>query len=143
MIGVQLPERCDSSSYSYTFIYKRTFQCKDFYLIFMIVLQSNIKYKNVLLSCKLFFFLFYFHSTCLRLGSVLWNANVPFLVCRTYGLVGYMRLVVKEHTGIVNLVSHECIAVSVVMVTSTQGQCSLAVNRKHSNKLFAVTPSSD
>uniref|UniRef100_A0A8C8JA74 NEDD8-activating enzyme E1 regulatory subunit n=1 Tax=Oncorhynchus tshawytscha TaxID=74940 RepID=A0A8C8JA74_ONCTS len=39
-------------------------------------------------------------STCLRLGSVLWNANVPFLVCRTYGLVGYMRLVVKEHTVI-------------------------------------------
>uniref|UniRef100_A0A8C8HZY3 NEDD8-activating enzyme E1 regulatory subunit n=1 Tax=Oncorhynchus tshawytscha TaxID=74940 RepID=A0A8C8HZY3_ONCTS len=39
-------------------------------------------------------------STCLRLGSVLWNANIPFLVCRTYGLVGYMRLVVKEHTVI-------------------------------------------
>ncbi|XP_026888238.1 NEDD8-activating enzyme E1 regulatory subunit [Electrophorus electricus] len=37
-------------------------------------------------------------STCLRLGSVLWNAAVPFLVCRTYGLVGYMRLVVREHT---------------------------------------------
>uniref|UniRef100_A0A3B4CGN8 NEDD8-activating enzyme E1 regulatory subunit n=1 Tax=Pygocentrus nattereri TaxID=42514 RepID=A0A3B4CGN8_PYGNA len=37
-------------------------------------------------------------STCLRLGSVLWSAGVPFLVCRTYGLVGYMRLVVKEHT---------------------------------------------
>ncbi|KAJ7985949.1 hypothetical protein DPEC_G00345760 [Dallia pectoralis] len=36
--------------------------------------------------------------TCLRLGSMLWNANVPFLVCRTYGLTGYMRLVVKEHT---------------------------------------------
>ncbi|KAI4898641.1 hypothetical protein NFI96_025997 [Prochilodus magdalenae] len=37
-------------------------------------------------------------STSLRLGSVLWSAGVPFLVCRTYGLVGYMRLVVKEHT---------------------------------------------
>uniref|UniRef100_A0A8C8MFF1 NEDD8-activating enzyme E1 regulatory subunit n=1 Tax=Oncorhynchus tshawytscha TaxID=74940 RepID=A0A8C8MFF1_ONCTS len=77
VIGVQLPERCDSSSYSYTFIYQHTFLYKDFYLIFMIVIQSNIK-----------------------LGSVLWNANVPFLVCRTYGLVGYMRLVVKEHTVI-------------------------------------------
>uniref|UniRef100_A0A8B9H3V8 NEDD8-activating enzyme E1 regulatory subunit n=1 Tax=Astyanax mexicanus TaxID=7994 RepID=A0A8B9H3V8_ASTMX len=33
-----------------------------------------------------------------RLGAVLWSAGVPFLVCRTYGLVGYMRLVVKEHT---------------------------------------------
>uniref|UniRef100_A0A667X0M2 NEDD8-activating enzyme E1 regulatory subunit n=1 Tax=Myripristis murdjan TaxID=586833 RepID=A0A667X0M2_9TELE len=39
-------------------------------------------------------------STCLRLGSVLWSASVPFLVCKTYGLIGYMRLVVKEHTVI-------------------------------------------
>uniref|UniRef100_A0A8C9TZG0 NEDD8-activating enzyme E1 regulatory subunit n=1 Tax=Scleropages formosus TaxID=113540 RepID=A0A8C9TZG0_SCLFO len=37
-------------------------------------------------------------STCLRLAGVLWNAGVPFLVCKTYGLVGYMRLAVKEHT---------------------------------------------
>uniref|UniRef100_A0A8C7Q5Y8 NEDD8-activating enzyme E1 regulatory subunit n=1 Tax=Oncorhynchus mykiss TaxID=8022 RepID=A0A8C7Q5Y8_ONCMY len=43
---------------------------------------------------------FNYEHTCLRLGSVLWNANIPFLVCRTYGLVGYMRLVVKEHTVI-------------------------------------------
>uniref|UniRef100_A0A3P9MCI0 NEDD8-activating enzyme E1 regulatory subunit n=1 Tax=Oryzias latipes TaxID=8090 RepID=A0A3P9MCI0_ORYLA len=39
-------------------------------------------------------------STCLRLGSVLWNASVPFLICKTYGLIGYMRLVVQEHTVI-------------------------------------------
>uniref|UniRef100_A0A671TLC2 NEDD8-activating enzyme E1 regulatory subunit n=1 Tax=Sparus aurata TaxID=8175 RepID=A0A671TLC2_SPAAU len=39
-------------------------------------------------------------STCLRLGSVLWSAAVPFLVCKTYGLIGYMRLVVQEHTVI-------------------------------------------
>uniref|UniRef100_A0A3Q2D3G3 NEDD8-activating enzyme E1 regulatory subunit n=1 Tax=Cyprinodon variegatus TaxID=28743 RepID=A0A3Q2D3G3_CYPVA len=39
-------------------------------------------------------------STCLRLGSVLWTASVPFLVCKTYGLLGYMRLVVQEHTVI-------------------------------------------
>ena len=38
-------------------------------------------------------------STCVRLGAVLWNASVPFLVCRTYGLTAYMRLVVREHTG--------------------------------------------
>ncbi|KAF3686539.1 NEDD8-activating enzyme E1 regulatory subunit APP-BP1 Amyloid protein-binding protein 1 [Channa argus] len=37
-------------------------------------------------------------STCLRLGSVLWSASVPFLVCKTYGLIGYMRLAVQEHT---------------------------------------------
>ncbi|XP_068614905.1 NEDD8-activating enzyme E1 regulatory subunit [Brachionichthys hirsutus] len=39
-------------------------------------------------------------STCLRLGSVLWSASVPFLVCKTYGMMGYMRLVVQEHTVI-------------------------------------------
>ncbi|KAJ3592858.1 hypothetical protein NHX12_005196 [Muraenolepis orangiensis] len=39
-------------------------------------------------------------STLLRLASVLWTASVPFLVCQTYGLVGYMRLAVKEHTVI-------------------------------------------
>uniref|UniRef100_A0A8D3CPK1 NEDD8-activating enzyme E1 regulatory subunit n=1 Tax=Scophthalmus maximus TaxID=52904 RepID=A0A8D3CPK1_SCOMX len=39
-------------------------------------------------------------STCMRLGSVLWSASVPFLVCKTYGLIGYMRLVVQEHTVI-------------------------------------------
>uniref|UniRef100_A0A3Q3K6R9 NEDD8-activating enzyme E1 regulatory subunit n=1 Tax=Monopterus albus TaxID=43700 RepID=A0A3Q3K6R9_MONAL len=39
-------------------------------------------------------------STCLRLGSVLWHASVPFLVCKTYGFIGYMRLVVQEHTVI-------------------------------------------
>uniref|UniRef100_A0A3B4AIT3 NEDD8-activating enzyme E1 regulatory subunit n=1 Tax=Periophthalmus magnuspinnatus TaxID=409849 RepID=A0A3B4AIT3_9GOBI len=37
-------------------------------------------------------------ETCLRLGSVLWSASVPFLICKTYGLIGYMRLVVEEHT---------------------------------------------
>ncbi|KAG7315001.1 hypothetical protein KOW79_021089 [Hemibagrus wyckioides] len=37
-------------------------------------------------------------SVCLKLACVLWKASVPFLVCRTYGLVGYMRLAVKEHT---------------------------------------------
>ncbi|XP_020794539.1 NEDD8-activating enzyme E1 regulatory subunit [Boleophthalmus pectinirostris] len=39
-------------------------------------------------------------NTCLRLGSVLWSASVPFLICKTYGLIGYMRLVVEEHTVI-------------------------------------------
>ncbi|CAK6973357.1 NEDD8-activating enzyme E1 regulatory subunit [Scomber scombrus] len=41
-----------------------------------------------------------FNSTCLRLGSSLWSASVPFLVCKTYGLIGYMRLLVQEHTVI-------------------------------------------
>uniref|UniRef100_A0A8B9SZI5 NEDD8-activating enzyme E1 regulatory subunit n=1 Tax=Anas platyrhynchos TaxID=8839 RepID=A0A8B9SZI5_ANAPL len=36
-------------------------------------------------------------STLLRLAELLWNSNVPLLVCRTYGLVGYMRVIIKEH----------------------------------------------
>ncbi|KAK3085260.1 hypothetical protein FSP39_000802 [Pinctada imbricata] len=37
--------------------------------------------------------------TLLQLDALLWEKNVPLLVCRCYGFVGYMRLVVKEHTG--------------------------------------------
>ncbi|XP_025914819.1 NEDD8-activating enzyme E1 regulatory subunit isoform X1 [Apteryx rowi] len=36
-------------------------------------------------------------STLLRLAELLWNSNIPLLVCRTYGLVGYMRVIIKEH----------------------------------------------
>ncbi|XP_060109867.1 NEDD8-activating enzyme E1 regulatory subunit isoform X2 [Heteronotia binoei] len=36
-------------------------------------------------------------STLLRLAEVLWNYNIPLVVCRTYGLVGYIRIVIKEH----------------------------------------------
>ncbi|XP_038628682.1 NEDD8-activating enzyme E1 regulatory subunit [Tachyglossus aculeatus] len=36
-------------------------------------------------------------STLLHLAEILWNACIPFLVCRTYGLIGYMRIVIKEH----------------------------------------------
>uniref|UniRef100_A0A8D0G203 NEDD8-activating enzyme E1 regulatory subunit n=1 Tax=Sphenodon punctatus TaxID=8508 RepID=A0A8D0G203_SPHPU len=37
-------------------------------------------------------------STLLRLAEVLWESNIPLLVCRTYGLIGYMRIVIKEHS---------------------------------------------
>ncbi|XP_064130011.1 NEDD8-activating enzyme E1 regulatory subunit isoform X1 [Loxodonta africana] len=36
-------------------------------------------------------------STLLRLADILWNSQIPLLVCRTYGLVGYMRIIIKEH----------------------------------------------
>ncbi|XP_023240280.1 NEDD8-activating enzyme E1 regulatory subunit-like [Centruroides sculpturatus] len=37
-------------------------------------------------------------KTLLTLSEKLWEANIPFLVCRSYGMVGYMRLQVTEHT---------------------------------------------
>lgn len=41
----------------------------------------------------------FFFSTLLRLADVLWNSQIPLLICRTYGLVGYMRIIIKEHPG--------------------------------------------
>ncbi|MBW00152.1 NEDD8-activating enzyme E1 regulatory subunit, partial [Eschrichtius robustus] len=38
-------------------------------------------------------------STLLNLADVLWNSQIPLLICRTYGLVGYMRIIIKEHPG--------------------------------------------
>uniref|UniRef100_A0A8C4N706 NEDD8-activating enzyme E1 regulatory subunit n=1 Tax=Eptatretus burgeri TaxID=7764 RepID=A0A8C4N706_EPTBU len=33
----------------------------------------------------------------LRLAEELWNCQIPLLICRTYGILGYLRLVVPEH----------------------------------------------
>ncbi|XP_063801615.1 NEDD8-activating enzyme E1 regulatory subunit isoform X2 [Pseudophryne corroboree] len=37
-------------------------------------------------------------SSLLHLAESLWNYNIPLLICRTYGFIGYMRIIVKEHT---------------------------------------------
>ncbi|CAL1541660.1 unnamed protein product [Lymnaea stagnalis] len=37
-------------------------------------------------------------KTLLNLGKVLWERNIPLVVCRCYGFIGYLRLVLKEHT---------------------------------------------
>lgn len=37
-------------------------------------------------------------KSLLQLGNALWEADVPLLVCRCYGFLGYLRLVVREHT---------------------------------------------
>lgn len=44
--------------------------------------------------------IFFFFRVLLQLADVLWQQSIPLLVCRSYGFIGYMRLVVKEHTGI-------------------------------------------
>uniref|UniRef100_I3J4P7 NEDD8-activating enzyme E1 regulatory subunit n=1 Tax=Oreochromis niloticus TaxID=8128 RepID=I3J4P7_ORENI len=62
--------------------------------------RTDLIFLLVLFSVQISSHLFKSNSTCLRLGSVLWSASVPFLVCKTYGLIGYMRLVVQEHTVI-------------------------------------------
>lgn len=37
-------------------------------------------------------------KTLLELANHLWCASVPLIVCRTYGMIGYIRLQVAEHT---------------------------------------------
>ncbi|XP_014681577.1 PREDICTED: NEDD8-activating enzyme E1 regulatory subunit-like [Priapulus caudatus] len=39
-------------------------------------------------------------QTLLSLARLLWDAEVPLLVADSYGFLGYMRLVVKEHAVI-------------------------------------------
>lgn len=61
---------------------------------------------------RLLMFLFIvlsFYSTLLRLADVLWNSQIPLLICRTYGLVGYMRIIIKEHPG--KTVAHMVLAI--------------------------------
>ncbi|KAK2143283.1 hypothetical protein LSH36_857g00105 [Paralvinella palmiformis] len=36
----------------------------------------------------------------LRLASHLWDNEIPLIICRSYGFIGYVRLVVREHTVI-------------------------------------------
>eukprot|EP00041_Stephanoeca_diplocostata_P038488 m.1519966 g.1519966 ORF g.1519966 m.1519966 type:complete len:308 (-) comp25226_c0_seq11:6041-6964(-) len=36
-------------------------------------------------------------STVLSLAAVLWDANIPLVVVRAYGMLGYMRVAVQEH----------------------------------------------
>lgn len=56
--------------------------------------------------CSDFAFLY---STLLRLADVLWNSQIPLLICRTYGLVGYMRIIIKEHPG--KIIKHMGLAI--------------------------------
>lgn len=37
-------------------------------------------------------------STLLALSKVLWEANVPLVIVRSYGMIGYIRVQIEEHT---------------------------------------------
>jgi len=55
---------------------------KDFFLNFDLVVLTEIVNEKPLVS----------------LSTFLWEHNVPLMVVRTYGLLGYIRLQIKEHT---------------------------------------------
>lgn len=76
----------------------------DFLVAWNVFFKStlNLWCINIIIIYYFFYFTLFIiiiNRTCLRLGAVLWSATVPFLVCKSYGLIGYMRLVVQEHTG--------------------------------------------
>ncbi|KAK7114181.1 NEDD8-activating enzyme E1 regulatory subunit-like isoform X2 [Littorina saxatilis] len=53
----------------------------DYFSTFSVVVAINLHEKALL-----------------QLGGVLWEKNIPLLVCRCYGFIGYLRLAVREHT---------------------------------------------
>jgi amyloid beta precursor protein binding protein 1 len=58
-------------------------KCATFFNTYQLVIVTNLHERSLL-----------------RLAAVLWDSDVPLLVCRSFGLIGYIRLVVKEHTVI-------------------------------------------
>ena len=60
---------------------------------------NTIVHVRFILIFKMFFFLMFYFRTLLQLGELLWEKNIPLLVCRCYGFIGFMRLIAREHTG--------------------------------------------
>jgi amyloid beta precursor protein binding protein 1 len=42
----------------------------------------------------------FFYRTLIPLSKKLWDLEIPFIVCRSYGFIGYIRVQVAEHTVI-------------------------------------------
>jgi len=42
----------------------------------------------------------FYCRTLILLSKKLWDLEIPFIVCRSYGLIGYIRVQVTEHTVI-------------------------------------------
>lgn len=42
----------------------------------------------------------FYCRTLILLSKKLWELEIPFIVCRSYGLIGYIRVQVTEHTVI-------------------------------------------
>ena len=56
-------------------------KCATFFNMYRIVVATNLPEKSLL-----------------RLAVVLWDSDIPLIVCRSYGLIAYIRLVLREHT---------------------------------------------
>lgn len=56
-------------------------KCATFFNMYRVVIATNLPEKSLL-----------------RLAAVLWDSDIPLVVCRSYGLIAYIRLVLREHT---------------------------------------------
>ena len=68
------------------------------YSIFLVWISTTFKLYNCSNEKGYLKFIFIFR-TLLKLGSLLWSRNIPLLVCRSYGFIGCMRIVLQEHCG--------------------------------------------
>lgn len=78
---------------------------------------------------------FLLFRTLLKLGSLLWSSNIPLLVCRSYGFIGCMRIVLQEHCGKlrINLNTVRAVVLSRIIVDD------VTVSTKQSNfRLFIL-----
>jgi amyloid beta precursor protein binding protein 1 len=54
----------------------------EFFKSFDLIIETNLK-----------------ESTKKKLAQYLWNENIPMVILRSYGLIGYIRVISKEHTS--------------------------------------------
>ena len=60
---------------------------------------SFLPFEGHFQCCYGLSYFIFIHRTLLKLGSLLWSSNIPLLVCRSYGFIGCMRIVLQEHCG--------------------------------------------
>ena len=88
------------SHWEYNLLFKKILICIPSlnYLIFLVWISTTFKLYNCSDEKGYLKFIFIFR-TLLKLGSLLWSRNIPLLVCRSYGFIGCMRIVLQEHCG--------------------------------------------
>ena len=88
------------SHWEYNLLFKKILICIPSFELFNFLVWISTTFK--LYNCsdeKGYLKLIFIFRTLLKLGSLLWSRNIPLLVCRSYGFIGCMRIVLQEHCG--------------------------------------------
>ena len=88
------------SHWEYNLLFKKILICIPSFELFnfLVWISTTFKLYNCSDEKGYLKFIFIFR-TLLKLGSLLWSRNIPLLVCRSYGFIGCMRIVLQEHCG--------------------------------------------